>query len=243
MMIKVTLCMLLLCFQVAYAAYHPKGWLWNNIPHEKEKGIDFSSLTPDEQVSVLRYYTMNALHTLDLDPTPEHAYTAALWTQFWEEKATGVTSAYSQMLLENPELDYHLQHPTESAALSVASTLTAEREKGAIQALSENYGIFFFYRGLNPYDQKLAPIIQHFAARYQVSIVPVTVDHTVLPEFPESKEDEGQTEHLGIHYFPALILVEPETQTVKPLYYGFISEDGLAKQFLKVATNFKGDKL
>jgi len=42
----------------------------------------------------------------------------------------------------------------------------------------------------------------------------------------------------GIRYFPALMLADPKSGAVKPVSYGFISQDDLAKQFLNVSTDF-----
>ncbi|VDA68312.1 hypothetical protein BANRA_05267 [Klebsiella pneumoniae] len=39
-------------------------------------------------------------------------------------------------------------------------------------------------------------------------------------------------------FFPAMMLVNPKSG-VKPLSYGFISQDDLAKQFLYVSSDFK----
>ncbi|ELT0935896.1 conjugal transfer protein TraF [Enterobacter roggenkampii] len=50
--------------------------------------------------------------------------------------------------------------------------------------------------------------------------------------------DGGQASRLGIRYFPALMLADPKSGTVKPVSYGFISQDDLAKQFLNVSTDF-----
>ena len=51
--------------------------------------------------------------------------------------------------------------------------------------------------------------------------------------------DQGQAERLGVKYFPAMMLVDPKSGQVKPLSYGFISQDDLAKQFLYVSNDFK----
>ncbi|HBY5507215.1 TPA: type-F conjugative transfer system pilin assembly protein TraF, partial [Klebsiella pneumoniae] len=50
--------------------------------------------------------------------------------------------------------------------------------------------------------------------------------------------DGGQASRLGIRYFPALMLADPKSGAVKPVSYGFISQDDLAKQFLNVSTDF-----
>lgn len=42
-----------------------------------------------------------------------------------------------------------------------------------------------------------------------------------------------------VKYFPAMMLVDPKQGSVRPLSYGFISQDDLAKQFLNVSEDFK----
>ena len=46
-------------------------------------------------------------------------------------------------------------------------------------------------------------------------------------------------QRLGVKYFPAMMLVDPKQGSVRPLSYGFISQDDLAKQFLNVSEDFK----
>ncbi|EEY6024128.1 hypothetical protein EU677_19985 [Escherichia coli] len=48
-----------------------------------------------------------------------------------------------------------------------------------------------------------------------------------------------QAQRLGVKYFPAMMLVDPKQGSVRPLSYGFISQDDLAKQFLNVSEDFK----
>ncbi len=51
--------------------------------------------------------------------------------------------------------------------------------------------------------------------------------------------DAGQAKKMGIKHFPAIYLVEPGTGTYKPLAYGFITQDDLARRVLNVVTDFK----
>ncbi len=55
----------------------------------------------------------------------------------------------------------------------------------------------------------------------------------------DSRTDQGQAQHLGVKYFPAMMLVDPKQGSVRPLSYGFISQDDLVKQFLNVSGDFK----
>lgn len=239
-------CVLSCWISLSAYAYEPQGWLWHDMPirqeiPKKEKDVYFEQLNADEQVAVLRAYTLSAIHAMDIDPTPEHAKMAAEWLQFWSGKATHVMQSYRQMLLENPDLDYHLTHPTESAALSIRKKIEASQQQAAIESLSQRYGIFYFYEGHDPYEKALSPIIQHFSERYHVSVVPISVDGVFDDQFANSRADNGQAAALQVTHFPAIILVNPQTHESKPLHYGFISEEALANQFYQVATNFKGE--
>jgi conjugal transfer pilus assembly protein TraF len=111
----------------------------------------------------------------------------------------------------------------------------AERER---LSLSQHYGVMFFYRGREAIDGQLVQVIQNFRETYGLSVIPVSVDGVVNPLLPDSRMDQGQSQQLGVKYFPAMMLVNPKSGQVKPLSYGFISQDDLAKQFL-VSSDFK----
>ncbi|HFX4702841.1 conjugal transfer protein TraF [Escherichia coli] len=69
--------------------------------------------------------------------------------------------------------------------------------------------------------------------------VVVSVDGVINPLLPDSRTDQGQAQRLGVKYFPAMMLVDPKQGSIRPLSYGFISQDDLAKQFLNVSEDFK----
>lgn len=75
--------------------------------------------------------------------------------------------------------------------------------------------------------------------QYGIPVIPITVDGRVNPDLPESKQDTGQAGKMGIKHFPAVYLVEPGKKTFKPLAYGFITQDDLARRMLNVVTDFK----
>ena len=114
----------------------------------------------------------------------------------------------------------------------------AEQRK-AIATLAQHYGVMFFYRGREAIDGQLVQVIQNFRETYGLSVIPVSVDGVVNPLLPDSRMDQGQSQQLGVKYFPAMMLVNPKSGQVKPLSYGFISQDDLAKQFLYVSSDFK----
>jgi conjugal transfer pilus assembly protein TraF len=107
------------------------------------------------------------------------------------------------------------------------------------QPAGRQYGLFYFYRGSNPIDAQMAGVVADFARLRHISLIPVSVDGTVSPQVPDSRPDTGQSARMGISHFPALYLVDPATKDYRPLAYGFMTQDDLAKRFLNVATGFR----
>jgi hypothetical protein len=87
----------------------------------------------------------------------------------------------------------------------------------------------FFYRGREAIDGQLVQVIKNFRETYGLSVIPVSVDGVINPMLPDSRTDQGQAQQLGVKFFPAMMLVNPKSGQVKPLSYGFISQDDLAK--------------
>ncbi|MGT5589383.1 conjugal transfer protein TraF [Escherichia coli] len=132
-------------------------------------------------------------------------------------------------------------NPVTATGEPVRNQLAADQaqQRQAIAKLAEHYGIMFFYRGQDPIDGQLAQVINGFRDTYGLSVIPVSVDGVINPLLPDSRTDQGQAQRLGVKYFPAMMLVDPKQGSIRPLSYGFISQDDLAKQFLNVSEDFK----
>ncbi|PEM34987.1 conjugal transfer protein TraF, partial [Bacillus wiedmannii] len=67
-----------------------------------------------------------------------------------------------------------------------------QAQNAAIRYVNQRYGVFFFYRGNEPLDNKLGEVIKEFSVQYGIPVIPITVDGRVNPDLPESKQDTGQ---------------------------------------------------
>ncbi len=227
------------------------GWHWyNEIYQEETKEIkdqkaDDSSKNRKSaisQMAILRQAVQEAKARAILYPTVENMRSYLILQNFVTNQAGLFTQIWKKTLLEYPELDYNVSHPTQNVAQHVMYAENSKKEKEAIRVISEKYGLFFFYRGSNPLDQALAPIIAGFSHENNISLLPVSVDGKLIEIFSEnqnSRVNNGQAEKLGIKHFPALILVDPKNQKVVPINYGFISDAELQRRFLQVASKFK----
>ncbi|KAA8669052.1 type-F conjugative transfer system pilin assembly protein TraF [Pantoea dispersa] len=226
------------------------GWHWYNEPKKKTdppapkpqpvpQVPDFSRLSPSEQADVLKGYTKEALNNAILHPSAENTATFLRWQKFWTDRASMFSQSFAVAQLDHPDLDYNLEHPHYNSTAPLQQARDQAEQTQAISELAGQYGLFYFYRGGDPIDAQMAGVVADFARLRHVSLIPVSVDGTVSPQVPDSRQDAGQSARMGITYFPALFLVDPKSKSFRPLAYGFMTQDDLAKRFLNVATGFK----
>lgn len=226
------------------------GWHWYNEINEiypKDKKVKNNrrdegskkEKTAMVQMVMLRHAVQEAKAKAILYPTEENMRSYLIMQNFVTGQAGMFTRIWKKTLLDYPELDYSVLHPTQNNAQHILNAEIGKRELEAIRSFSGRYGLLFFYRGNNALDQELAPTIEGFSKENNISLIPVSIDGKSLEVFGASHADNGQAAKLGIKYFPALILVDPKSQKVLPLNYGFISDSDLRRRFLQVATDFQ----
>lgn len=226
------------------------GYLWYNLPREEIKhkqeerpsGIAFSKLSYQQKDAVLAYYTKEAWHKAMSEQTVENMKNYIALQHFWTTRATNVSRVFEKTMLYYPEYHYGTTHPTSTIGTQLSDSLELKKQGSAIRSLAKENGLLYFYRGSNPYDAKEAGIIKDFSERFGLSLIPISVDGVKDPNLPGSKLDNGQAKKLKIRFYPALLLANPMTKKIKPVSYGLITQDMLARQFLLVATDFdKGE--
>ena len=229
-------------------AYQPPvGWHWYNQPLTKKQRVPdkmpnsvlLRKLPPLQQVRVLHWYALNALAEAVLHPSVDHNRAYLHWQQFFTAQAGKFSQMMEATLLEHPALDYNLKYSHYNNAAPVMLGALQKAENKVILQDASTSGLFFFYRGHQPLDVAMAPVIKQFAQSYHFTLITIAVDGKTISLFPHSYPDEGQSKTMGVKAFPALFLVNPKTHHYQPVAYGFISRDDLARQFLAIATRFK----
>ncbi|PEH74468.1 type-F conjugative transfer system pilin assembly protein TraF [Edwardsiella tarda] len=224
------------------------GWQWYNEPKKqrdeerpkkKPAPQPAQALTIMEKLERLQAGTKQALYNAILYPSVPNFVRYFQMQNYWTQQAGLFSMSAKKAMLEHPELDYNLKYSHYNGTVKNQLAADYAQQREAIEKLSQHYGVMVFYRGKEPIDGQLAQVIKNFRENYHLSVIPVTVDGVVSPLLPDTRQDQGQAARLGVRYFPAMMLVDPRAGTVKPLSYGFISQDDLAKQFLHVSTDFK----
>lgn len=249
-MIRNTLFSFLLMVGFSVMAARPAGFLWYNLKDEAHKktkitppGVAFNRLSFTAKDAILRFYTMEALHKARYTKSVDDMKVFLKLQDYWLKESSRFSATFQKTMLSFPEYDYTVTHPTSNLGTKMMDEARDASRKKVIERLRDSHGLLFFYRGNNPYDQKQVPIIRDFCARFHFSLIPVSVDGTSSKELLESRMDKGQANALGVRFFPALLLVQPQTKKTLPVAFGFTTQDALERRLYQVATQFKGESL
>lgn len=236
-----------------FANTHNKliGWHWYNEPVKQkiEKRRDdkivkvFNQLSPLQQLKILKMATNNLKAKAVLSGKVSDITEYKKAQDYWVQKATRFTVGWEQMLLQHPALNYSLNFSHENAMASVMQRDKHARENQAISSLAQDNGLLFFYRGKNKGDRLFSKTVARYSKRHHLVVIPVSVDGQTSPVFKASRHQSGMKKAtvLGIHYFPALVLVNPKSNRHKIVSYGFKSENEISDRLLKIADGWKAE--
>ncbi|ARB92965.1 type-F conjugative transfer system pilin assembly protein TraF [Legionella longbeachae] len=247
-MIKWSIFLLIVFHSMTVLAEKPVGFLWYSIEKEHHPikktphhGTPFNQLSYTQQDAVLRFYTMEALHKARQTKKVEDMRVFLSLQDYWLKESSRFKQLFQKTMLAYPQYDYTVTHPTSNLGAKITDEVREQKKEEVIHHAAKSHGLLFFYRGKSPYDQKQIPILVDFCRRFNLSMMSVSVDGVVVPELPNSRIDEGQAERLGVRYFPALLLVNPETHQVNPIAYGLTTQDVLMERIVQVTTQFQGE--
>ncbi|CAQ81873.1 conjugative transfer protein TraF (plasmid) [Aliivibrio salmonicida LFI1238] len=223
----------------------PNGWRWYNEPTQDAKApapitkpnTVTRTLSARAQLTWFKEQHQEAQAAATIDPSNNQKVEKAMrLNQYVSNQSSQFGMTFKEVLLSHPELSYTKDRPVEQAARSTYLELEREKKVHTIkQMAAEGWGFFFVYEGKDTLSQTLAPSIQQFATTHGIEVLGISKDGTTLESIRENRMDDNT---LNVAYLPALLLVNPNTKTIKPLAYGFISQDQLLGRFYNVATHY-----
>lgn len=230
----------------------PPGWRWYNEPKATAIKPKPKSLPSNTQTTVSTPKTMSATEQMEwfhsmhkeaqndmaLHPKDKEKLAKFLaLNRFITQQTDQLGMTFKALLLEKPELSYTKDHPTEQAARKVYLELENKKKTDAVERMKQDgWGFFFIYEGQDTLSQQLAPSIQGFADQYNFELLGISNDETFITNIRENRHNQGK---VSVPFTPALILVHPKTGEMKPLAYGWISQNELLGRFYNVSTNFQ----
>ena len=162
-----------------------------------------------------------------LQPTTENVSEYIAFQRAQLDRASSFADVWRRAIWQNPELDYTLQRPINTVGKRTWSAgRTATRDQ-ALAAISERYGVFYFFSSSCAACEVFSPIMKGVADRYGMTVMAVSVDGGPNAVFPRYLVDTGQFEAMGMggKQVPALVLFDTVTKQPLPIGYGVMAAD------------------
>ncbi len=227
-----------------------RGWFWYEPipdPPAKNKAKESAARAPavlDDPQAALKAYQKkleDARALAVMAPTQENVRAYMQLQHETMERAGTFADAWRRVVWSSPELDTTLRNPVSQVAMETQRKIKRLDRNQAIGMVAKTDGLFFFFKESCPYCHTQAPILRNFAARYGVSVVPISMDGGMLPDFPNARPDVGWAQELGVTATPALFMVNPRTRQVVPLGFGVLTEEDIADRIHIIAMRRLGE--
>lgn len=230
-----------------YYTQHAVGWHWyhNSVKRKSKKSLLLSPEKRDasQQIKSIKKTMKRALDNAILNPTSKNVMNYIVLQNQLSRRAYLFSAIWQQALMSHPELNFSLEHPTNNVALQIYHGKQNRDINKAILEFSKHYGLVYFYKSQCRYCQRFSPIIKAFAQDNGIKIIPVTLDGIKLPEFPDSRIDNGQAVKFNVTMTPSLYAVDPYTEKAFPVSYGLVTTDELKEGILRIIKQAKRDTI
>ncbi|MBP6951896.1 MAG: type-F conjugative transfer system pilin assembly protein TraF [Alphaproteobacteria bacterium] len=238
-------------FKLAFFERRAEGWHWyeswdNDKADEEKKKPELVTphQTPTEEIEAQRKDIEQKLHAAIVEPTRENLIAYIIAQKVLMDQSQRFSESWQQVVMTTPALDETLIHPVDQNARHVYYNERNKELTKHIKALSQEYGLFFFFKKACSYCHHFAPVVKHFTEKHGWSVLAISLDGGGLPEFPYARQDNGIAARLQVTHVPALIAVHPRSGQTIPLAYGLVSESEIERrvELLTRAVDFEGVK-
>ena len=237
---------------------HAEGWHWyETLPMEevlednKPEEEAFSSSPPNipikpktstELVKAYRQELERRLNQAWVNPTPQNLKAYQDMQKDMMTRSERFSNTWMQVVYENPSLDHTIVAPVNQKARHVYLDEEKKHTLETIKALSQTYGLFFFFSGDCPYCHQFAPIVKTFSETYGWEVMAISQNGESLKEFPEAQTDNGLFATWKIDALPSLYAVNPNTGHVLPIAFGLTSLDQMEERIMTLIQKNSGGK-
>lgn len=177
-----------------------------------------------------------------LEPTPENVQAYVRFQREQLDRSSLFADVWQRAVWQNPELDYTLQRPVSTLAKRQwLDTRKVDRDR-ALYALSERYGIFYFFAQSCAACSIMSPILKSVADSHNLHVMPVSTDGGPSEVFPRYVVDSGQRERMGLteKVTPAVVLFDTQTKRAIPVGYGVMPADELMDRIFTLTQTAPG---
>ncbi|HGS5470887.1 TPA: conjugal transfer protein TraF [Vibrio parahaemolyticus] len=235
----------------AYYNDRERGWFWYEDPAEEEEKEavkpQAQAATPSQPVLSPREILKkqgeqweDALATAILEPSRENYQNYLAMTAQIQQQSQEFATGFKQAIWVTPEYDYTLQKPRTTQAIVANNQQELRLNEQELYRLSQENGLIFFFRSDCPYCHRFAPVLKKFSEQYGFTIIPVSLDGGGLPEYQYPKRNYDLGRKLNVEVVPALFMVNPDTNSVSTVGYGYSDWSTLTQKVLFAAQQLEG---
>lgn len=237
-----------------------RGWFWyedpvEEIEEEEKKGEPAPApaaaaqpavpavLSPREMLKKQGEEWEDAMANAILNPSRETYVDFLARTAHINQQAETFATGFKQAIWLTPEYDYTLEKPRNSQAIIAQNEAELKLRVEELRGLSETNGLLFFFRSDCPFCHRFAPILKRFSEEYGFTVIPVSLDGQGIPEYPYPKPNYEMGRQLNVEVVPAVFMVNPGTNSVATVGYGFNDWSALTTKVLFAAQQLNGSAM
>lgn len=226
---------------------HERGWHWyEKRTHQDEKNQNKKKGTRIHQSarSELKEYQEQleeAKAAAVMHPTLENVYNYQKLQFEMFNKAGKFADVWMQNVYKNSELDFTLISPVSQNARHIYLAKKKEENEAKIRKLSNEYGLFFFFRNNCAYCVAFAPIVKSFSDKYNWEVLAISDSGEKHHLFERSVQDNGLSTYWQVDFYPSLFAVNPKTGHVIPIARGMISIEEMEERILAIIKEENND--
>lgn len=177
-----------------------------------------------------------------LEPTTRNVQAYISYQREQLDRASDFADVWRRAIWQNPELDYTLQRPINSLGKKTWTTHRTAQRDAALAAISQRYGVFYFYSSGCAACEVFSPIIRGVSDRFGMTVMAVSIDGGPNAAFPNYLIDTGQFQAMGMagKQVPALVLFDTVTKQPMPIGYGVMAADDVMDRIFTLTNTEPG---
>ena len=230
-----------------------RGWFWYEDPAvktevEPDKPASVTSaedpampaLTPREVLKKQGEAWENSLATAILHPTKANYLRFLALSSRIQQQSQDFATGFKQAIWVTPQFDYTLKKPRTTQAIVAHNQQALRLSEGELYRLAQRNGLIFFFKSDCPYCHRFSPVLKKFSDQYGFTVIPVALDGVGLPDFPYPKRNVDLGRKLKVSVVPAVFMVDPESNAVSTVGYGYSDWSTLMQKVLFAAQQLEG---
>lgn len=237
-MIHTIFSLLFLCGVKGESFYNEsaKGWHWYEDPLLRPKEeTKPTAKDPTALMTLYKKHMESLLNKAILSPTQENVKRYQFAQKELMERSHYFAKIWRDVVLDHPDLDYSRTFPITQKARHIYIDNEKKTILEAIKKFQKEWGLFFFFSKDCAYCVQFSPIVKEFSKIYKFEVIAISKDGSPLPEFPRPKKDPGIFDAWGLDIYPALFAVNPKTEEIIPVSFGFKSLEDIEDNVTRIA--------